>query len=115
MIPRWLVRPIIPALLIWGFFLLVVFLIVDLSLMPWLAGRFAETKRVPSVIGLEVKAAEDTLKRHGLRFGIDTVSEHSNVIPKDRVLSQTPDSGSIVKDGRRVWVVLSRGRAPRSR
>lgn len=115
MVPRWLTRPFIPAALLWGFILLLVFLVVDLFVMPSLAGRFVQTKRVPSVVGLAPDAAEDTLKKHGLRFGVDTLTEPSNVVKKGRILVQTPDSGSIVKDGRRVWVILSEGRAPRGR
>ena len=111
MVPRWLIRPVVPALLIWALILLILFLIVDLSVMPAFAGRFSQTVRVPSVIGLEVKQAEDTLQAHGLRFSVDTLSDFSRVIPRGRILSQRPDSGSIVKGGRRVWATLSRGRA----
>ena len=111
MVPRWLIRPVVPAFLIWLLALLAIFLVVDLSIMPAFAGRFSKTVHVPSVIGLEVEQARDTLKAHGLRFGVDTLSDYSRVIPKGRVLSQRPDSGSVVKGGRRIWAILSRGRA----
>jgi beta-lactam-binding protein with PASTA domain len=63
------------------------------------------------VIGFEVGQAEDTLRAHGLRFSVDTISDYSRVIPRGRILSQRPDSGSVVKGHRRVWATLSRGRA----
>ncbi|MCD6025332.1 MAG: domain containing protein [Fibrobacteria bacterium] len=111
MVPRWLLRPVIPAFLFWLLALLAVFLVVDLSVMPAFAGRFSRTVTVPSVIGLSVEAAEDTLRAHDLRFAVDTLSDYSRTIPKGRILSQRPDSGAVVKAGRRVWAGLSRGRA----
>jgi beta-lactam-binding protein with PASTA domain len=111
MVPRWLIRPVVPAFIFWLLALLAVFLIVDFSIMPAFAGRFSKTVTVPSVIGLEPKQARDTLRAHGLRFSVDTLSDYSRVVPRGRILSQRPDSGSVVKGGRRVWAMLSRGRA----
>ena len=110
MVPRWLIRPVIPAFIIWLLALLAVFLVVDLSIMPAFAGRFSTTVTVPSVIGLKTEDAADTLKAHGLRFAVDTLTDYSRVIPKGRVLAQRPDSGAVVKGGRRIWATLSRGR-----
>jgi beta-lactam-binding protein with PASTA domain len=112
MVPRFLTRPVIPALLIWGVILLAVFLIADLSVMPWAAGRFRPVTPVPFVGGLDTVSAADTLRVHGLRFAVDSTGDYSRVIRKGRVLSQTPDSGAVVKQGRRVWVRLSRGPEP---
>jgi beta-lactam-binding protein with PASTA domain len=110
MVPRWLIRPVVPAFIFWLLALLAVFLVVDLSVMPAFAGRFSRTVTVPSVIGYEVEQAEDTLRAHGLRFAVDTLTDYSRVIPRGRILLQRPDSGSVVKSGRRVWATLSRGR-----
>ena len=111
MVPRWLIRPVIPAFILWLVALLAVFLIVDLSVMPAFAGRFSKTVTVPRVVGLTIEDAEDTLKVHGLRFAVDTLTDYSRVIPKGRVLAQRPDSGAVVKAGRRILATLSRGRA----
>jgi beta-lactam-binding protein with PASTA domain len=111
MVPRWLLRPVIPALLIWLIAFLAVFFVVDLSIMPAVAGRFSKTVIVPSVIGEEVGPARDTLESHGLKFSVDTLADFSRTIPRNRILSQRPDSGAVVKGGRRVWVTLSRGKA----
>jgi beta-lactam-binding protein with PASTA domain len=111
MVPRWLIRPVVPAFLFWLLALLAVFLVVDLSIMPVFAGRFSKTATVPSVIGLEPEQAEDTLRAHGLHFAVDTLTDYSRTVRRGHILSQRPDSGSVVKTGRRVWVILSRGRA----
>jgi serine/threonine-protein kinase len=80
--------------------------------MPWAAGRFRPVTTVPHVQGLASAAAEDTLRTHGLRFAVDSAGDYSRTVPAGRVLSQTPDSGAVVKQGRRVWVKLSLGREP---
>jgi beta-lactam-binding protein with PASTA domain len=110
--PRLLTRPVVPALLAWALILLAVFLVADLFVMPWAAGKFRSVTTVPFVRGLDTTAAADTLRAHGLRFAVDTAGDYSRNIPAGRVLSQTPDSGAVVKQGRRVWVRLSRGREP---
>lgn len=110
--PRLFTRPIIPAIILWGIAVLALFLVIDLSVMPWAAGRFRPVVTVPSVAGMKPDVAKDTLRVRGLRFAVDTAGDHSRLIPAGRVLSQTPDSGAVVKQGRRVWVMLSLGREP---
>jgi len=111
MVPRWLLRPVIPALILWLAALLVAFFVVDWFIMPAVAGRFAKTITVPSVIGMEPAEAEAALKTRGLQFSVDTLTDYSRVIPRGRILLQRPDSGAVVKADRRIWVTLSRGRA----
>ncbi len=110
--PRFSTRPIVPAILLWGAVLFSAFWVADLFVMPWMAGKFRPLATVPSVRGLEPAAAADTLRARGLRVAVDTAGDHSSVIPEGRVLSQIPDSGAVVKQGRRVWIQLSRGREP---
>lgn len=110
MVPRFLLRPVVPALLGWGGFLLVVFLVADLFVMPWVAGKYRPVAAVPYLVGLDTLAAADTLKARGLHLVIDSAGDHSRTVPAGRILLQTPDSGAVVKQGRRVWVTLSLGR-----
>jgi beta-lactam-binding protein with PASTA domain len=110
MVPRFLTRPVVPALLTWGGVLFILFIVADFFVMPWAAGKYRPVSTVPWVVGLDTLAVRDTLKAHGLSLVIDTLRDHSRVIRAGRVLSQTPDSGSVVKQGRRVWVTLSLGR-----
>jgi beta-lactam-binding protein with PASTA domain len=112
MVPRFLTRPVVPALLAWAALGLVVFLAADLFVMPWAVGRYRPVTTVPYVGRLDTIAAADSLRAHGLRFAVDTAGGYSLYVRAGRVLSQTPDSGSVVKQGRRVWVQLSRGREP---
>lgn len=109
---RFSTRPIVPAILLWGAVLLSAFLVVDHFVMPWVAGKFRPVATVPSLRGLEPSAAADTLRARGLRIAVDTAGDYSRVIPEGRILAQIPDSGSVVKQGRRVWVQLSLGREP---
>lgn len=110
--PRILLRPVVPALLLWAAVLLAFFLVADLFVMPWVAGRYRPVATVPLLRGLAPEAAADTLRARGLRFAVDTATDYSPRIAKGRVLTQTPDSGAVVKQGRRVWVRLSLGREP---
>jgi beta-lactam-binding protein with PASTA domain len=111
-VPRILLRPLVPALLLFAAALFAVFLVADLFVMPWVAGKFRPVATVPFLRGLEPEAATDTLRARGLRFAVDTAADYSRSVRKGRILSQTPDSGAVVKQGRRVWVRLSLGREP---
>ncbi len=110
--PRFLTRPFVPAFIIWCALFLAVFFVVDLFVMPWAAGRFRPVTTVPYLGRLDTVTAAGKLHGQGLRFAVDTAGDYSRSVPVGRVLSQTPDSGSVVKQGRRVWVQLSRGPEP---
>ena len=110
--PRFLTRPFVPAFLAWCGLFLIAFFVVDWFVMPWAAGRFRPVTTVPYLGRLDTVTAARELHDRGLRFAIDTAGDYSRSVPKGRVLSQTPDSGSVVKQGRRIWVQLSRGREP---
>lgn len=106
-------RPFFTALAIWICSLLVLFVLVDYLIMPWVAGKFRATVEVPAVTGLEVEAAADTLNARGLSLAIDTAAgEYDMLVPRGRILSQIPEAGALVKEGRRVWVGRSLGREP---
>jgi len=73
--------------------------------------RFVQTNVevvVPRLIGLEAEQAERVCKRRGLKLQIDD-RRHSEGIPVDRVLSQTPTADARVKRGRTVRVHVSMG------
>jgi beta-lactam-binding protein with PASTA domain len=92
--------------------LLAIFLAADFFVMPWVAGKFRAVVTVPLLRGLDPEAATDTLRVRGLRFAVDTAADYNRTIPEGRIISQTPGSGAVVKQGRRVWVRLSLGREP---
>ena len=106
---RWLTRPLVPALILWGVVCLILFLGLDMFIMPSVAGRFAKTAEVPKLTGMRMEKAQETLKPLGLSLMLDTSSDFSD-LPAGRILSQFPDPGETVKRGRRVWVRVSKGR-----
>lgn len=108
--PRLSTRPVIPAFLAWVFLLIVIFVTVNFFVMPWAAGKYRPVATVPHVVGLDTLAAAETLRARGLSLMVDSVGDHSPTVPAGHILLQTPDSGAVVKQGRRVWVTLSLGR-----
>ncbi len=103
-------RPLVPAFIAWIASLILIFVIVNFFVMPWAAGKYRPVATVPHLVGLDTLAAADTLRTRGLSLMIDSVGDHSRTVPAGHVLLQTPDSGAVVKQGRRVWVTLSLGR-----
>lgn len=112
MFRRLFLRPVVPAVMAWAVVMLVVFLLADRLLFPWMAGGFRPVVTVPSLHGLDTAAAADTLRARGLELAVDTARAYSRYVPENHVLSHAPDSGAQVKQGRRVWVRLSLGREP---
>lgn len=107
---RFLTRPVVPALIAWIVTLILLFVVVNSLIMPWAGGKYRAVVTVPRLIGLDTLAAADTLRARGLSLMIDSAGDHSRTVPAGHILLQTPDSGAVVKQGRRVWVTLSLGR-----
>ncbi|MDI6703110.1 MAG: PASTA domain-containing protein [bacterium] len=63
---------------------------------------------VPNVIGKDFASAFEILSTN--KLDIKKVSEYHDTIPKDFVISQTPSPGKKIKEGRRIWLVVSSGR-----
>jgi len=83
--------------------------ILNWVVMPLIVGRGRETT-VPSVIGLDRFAAEESLLKAGLRLG-EVRSVSNATVPQDRVVTQHPEPGQQVKLGRQVHLDVSRGGA----
>jgi hypothetical protein len=67
-------------------------------------------KEVPNVVGMDEQTARDTLIAHG--FEVDVDWEYSNDIAVDLVSSQDPKGGKDVKQGSKVTIYISKGKAP---
>jgi beta-lactam-binding protein with PASTA domain len=106
---RFFARPFFVALLLWTGVGLAVYLIVDFVGMPYLAGKFTGTVHVPAVVGAKPDQAKSLLEQNHLEYKVDSLGEFSADIPKGKILSQYPLSGTEVKKGRRVWVKISKG------
>jgi serine/threonine-protein kinase len=84
-----------------------VFLIlVDYVLLPWYVS--SHEIKVPKVIGLKDQDAINILKDANLDpIASDTTFDEK--VPKGSVMFQKPETGSIVKKGRRIYIIISGG------
>jgi len=64
--------------------------------------------KTPNLIGQDIVAVIETLTQQGLQLKIERRETHQT-IPRDMVVSQVPASGSGIKKGRAVRVVVSLG------
>lgn len=64
---------------------------------------------VPDVTNQTEIVARETLKEAGLKIASETKTISSDEIEKDRVVKTTPESGSLVKEGREIVLYLSSG------
>lgn len=90
--------------------LIVLFIIGILSFnfifMPWLVHRGREVE-VPSVIGRPFSEAQRILKKSDLLP--EVISERPDTLPAGYVVEERPKPGSVVREGRTVELVLSKG------
>ncbi len=88
---------------------LCLFIIFFFSL-GWITGN-GETEKVPSVIGLDVVAAEKNLTALGFDVELQD-SIYVDTLARNAVLRQTPEADEIVKKGRTVYLTINRVIAP---
>lgn len=87
---------------------IVVFSIVlDQWIMPLIVHSRA-TITMPNVIGMPQEHAVELLERHGLKVQ-DIRQQYDSVLPAGRVVLQMPYPNATVREGRRVYLVVSRG------
>ncbi len=106
---RFLAKPFFLALLLWALLGAGLYLLADLLLMPYVAGKFKGTVQVPALVNLPPEQARGILVRNGLLYMLDSTGDYSTDVAAGRILSQYPLSGTEVKKGRRVWVKISKG------
>lgn len=102
-------RPFFAAAFLWLVLLVAGFFLLDRLLMPYVAGRFKETAEVPALSNLTPQEAEKALEDRGLRLMLDSTAEYSPTVGAGRILQQSPEPGTEVKEGRRIWVKVSKG------
>lgn len=105
-----LFKRLIPALVILSV-LSVVFgvLFVDMIVMPNVVGVNRDVVTVPSVTGLPFEDAREKFFKAGLLTETRN-REYDDSIPPDAVISQSPEAASRVKKGRKIAVVVSKGK-----
>lgn len=105
---NFLTRPFIKKTLYVIGGIIILFLVLDYLLIPWYVNK-AETK-VPNVVGMKQAAAIGILTESNLESVItDSIFDEKS--PKGTVILQKPQSGDIVKEGRRVYLFISGGEA----
>ena len=67
--------------------------------------------RVPDVVGMKVANAESALAQVGLNLEKQNEGIYHSKVPKGKIISQTPNSGEMVKQTRNVTVTVSKGPA----
>lgn len=87
--------------------LVVIGVVVDKLLLPAVVSMTA-TVRVPSVVGQDRDRAEVLLRDAGLVV-IEPREQFSATVPEGTVMSQLPYAGATVKEGRRIYLTVSKG------
>lgn len=82
--------------------------IFDVLIMPMYVGRGRDTK-VPNVTSMSFSQATKMLEEQGLSLKI-TNEYYNNAVPAGYIVSQLPFPSAIVKPGRTVYIVLSKGK-----
>ncbi|HEX2959284.1 MAG TPA: PASTA domain-containing protein [Chitinispirillaceae bacterium] len=85
------------------------FFFIDKIVMPKIVGVSRDIIEVPGLSGLSYETARQKLYESGLLTEIRSREFDSNV-PEDGVISQSPEKGEKVKKGRKIAVVLSKGK-----
>lgn len=80
---------------------------VDKFVLPAVVSM-TETVSVPAVVGRDRAAAEGLLRDAGLVV-MEPREQFSASVPAGRVMSQLPYSGATVKEGRRIYITVSKG------
>lgn len=88
--------------------LIVAILVAAAAVAFFISVRGEEETQVPEIVGHNLLAAMERLQERGLIARVE--GRFSSDAPAWRVIGQTPVAGSLVKAGRPVSVVVSRGR-----
>lgn len=83
-------------------------LLLDFLIMPWYVG-LGNFIRIPNVVNKDVAEATKSIEAQHLFVQVSGEYYHSS-IPAGKVISQLPFPHSQVKEGRRVYLTVSKGR-----
>jgi eukaryotic-like serine/threonine-protein kinase len=85
------------------------FYAVDSIIMPRVVGNERDVVEVPAALGLPIEEAREKFFAAGLLTEIRG-RDYDNKVQEEAVVTQVPEPGSKVKKGRRISVVVSKGR-----
>lgn len=89
----------------------IIFLIFIVIISAYITMRVAikgKEVEVPSVAGLSILQAKTLLQTKGL-FLKESNFVYDDMVPAERIVSQKPAAGDLVKKGRNIWVEISKG------
>ncbi len=109
MLARFFSRPFFLAVLLWFVAGAILYLIINLGVMPYVAGKFKGTVHVPQMVGLPPDQAKAILGKNELIYMLDSTGDYSTDVAAGRILTQYPEPGTEVKKDRRIWVKISKG------
>lgn len=98
--------PLAKKILLYFIGILVLFLILDNLILPWYVTSPEE--KVPNVVGKTEAEAFQILEDHNLEPVISDTT-YDEKYPKGTILLQKPKGGSVVKEGRNIYLYLSGG------
>ena len=81
--------------------------IIDTFVMPSYVHAIKVVK-VPNITGLSLSKADPIIREAKLRVA-EVREVYNETIPKGRIISQLPFAGSEVREGRRIYITVSRG------
>jgi eukaryotic-like serine/threonine-protein kinase len=82
---------------------------IDVFILPRISGIDRDLVEVPAVTGVLLEQGREKLFAAGLLTEIRS-REYDNAIPEEGIISQSPERGEKVKKGRRILVVVSKGK-----
>ncbi|MDQ3003314.1 MAG: PASTA domain-containing protein [Fibrobacterota bacterium] len=109
MLARYFSKPFFLALILWFFIGVAFYFLINMLVMPYVAGKFKGTVNVPALVTLPPEQAKDILKKNGLIYMLDSTGDYSADVAAGKILTQYPEKGTEVKKGRRIWVKISKG------
>ena len=101
---------VINLLIVFGLSIILGFLFLKVYLPTYT--NHGETVSVPDLSGYTFEEATDLLDNSGLQFAISPDSGYSTEHPALAILKQIPESGALVKSGRRIYLTLNARNAP---
>lgn len=84
-------------------------LFIDISVMPKVVGIDRDMVEVPVVLSSTIEQGREKLYAVGLLTEIRS-REYDNKMPEGSIISQAPEAGEKVKKGRRIMIVVSKGK-----
>ncbi len=91
---------------LWCGILIGFFILMNWVVMPWYV-HDGGTVTVPDVVGMDSSEGRAVLDTAGLQFELG--GSKSSKLPPNTILAQNPEAGSVVKHGRRIYMILSGG------